>query len=119
MGVSIQFIHGLQEETLPVVKLTKSKTGKTGTATFIFIQPSIFNSLNSSFITINGMYLLWDDKEIKTKDISIFFKDGKPFSMKVIFLFKNAFEWFNFLNFMNAYSKETGLYFEESGSSFE
>ena len=32
------------------------------------------------------------------------------FLLKAIFIFKNEKEWFNFLNFMNFYSKETGLF---------
>ena len=34
-----------------------------------------------------------------------------------IFIFKNNQEWFDFLNFMNCYSKETGLFFTESQSN--
>jgi hypothetical protein len=44
----------------------------------------------------------------------VIFKQGQPFLMKIIFIFKNSQEWFNFLNFMNLYSKETGLFFSES-----
>jgi hypothetical protein len=32
--------------------------------------------------------------------------------IKTIFIFKNSTEWFDFLNFMNLYSKEKGLLFE-------
>jgi hypothetical protein len=53
-------------------------------------------------------------KEIISKDIQVIFKQGQPFLMKIIFIFKNSQEWFNFLNFMNLYSKETGLFFSES-----
>jgi hypothetical protein len=52
--------------------------------------------------------------EIISKDIQVIFKQGQPFLMKIIFIFKNSQEWFNFLNFMNLYSKETGLFFSES-----
>jgi hypothetical protein len=40
----IQFIKGVRENTLPIVKLTRSKNGQTGTATFVFIYPEIFFS---------------------------------------------------------------------------
>ena len=66
----------------------------------------------SEIPTINGIYLLWDNKKIISKDIQIIFKEGKPFLVKAILLFKNSLEWFNFLNFMNIYSKETGLFLE-------
>jgi photosystem II protein len=113
MSVSIEFIENLSEKSLPIVKLTKSRNGKTGTATFLFIKPSVFSEFNSQNFCINGMYLLWDNKKIFTKDIEIIFKNGKPFALKTILIFKNANEWFNFLNFMNLYSKEKGLFFAE------
>jgi photosystem II protein len=111
MSVKIQFIEGIDEITLPLIRLTKSRNGQTGTATFLFIKPSIFEIFNSQFSPINGMYLLWDNKKIITKDLTIVFQNGKPFLIKSILIFKNSTEWFNFLNFMNLYSKETGLLF--------
>ena len=113
MTVEIQFIEGLRETTLPIIKLTKSRNGKTGTATFIFLKPTIFEKMIVRSDNIDGMYLLWENKKIVTKDINVFFKNGNPFLLKAIFIFKNANEWFNFLNFINNYSKETGLSFAE------
>ena len=112
MAVEIQFIEGIPEKTLPIIKLTKSVSGKTGTATFLFIFPEIFEITKSQ--NLNAIHLLWDNKQIKTNQIVTIFKKGKPFLLKAIFIFKNEKEWFNFLNFMNFYSKETGLFFTES-----
>ena len=112
MSVEIQFIKGISEKSLPIIKLTKSVSGKTGTATFLFLFPNIFEL--SKLNNITAMHLLWDNKQITTNQITTIFKKGKPFLLKVIFIFKNEKEWFNFLNFMNFYSKETGLFFTES-----
>ena len=114
MVAQIQFLSGISENTLPVVKLTRSKNGQTGTATFIFIRPQIFSLAHLGSKNITGMHLLWDTKEIISNDIQIVFKNGQPFLLKVIFIFKNSNEWFNFLNFMNFYSQETGLFFSET-----
>ena len=111
MNTSIEFIKNKKELTLPIIKLTKSRNGKTGTATFIFIQPSLFLSSNFQINSINGMYLIWENNKIETKDIEIFFKNGRPYIIRAILIFKNSTEWFHFLNFMNYYSKETGLSF--------
>ena len=62
--------------------------------------------------------VILNQKKIITNDIEISFKNGKPFLIKAIFLFKNSKEWFDFLSFMNQYSKETGLSFSETKSSF-
>ena len=43
MKAVIQFIQGIEEEMVPEVKLTRSRDGSTGTATFRFQQPTIFD----------------------------------------------------------------------------
>jgi photosystem II protein len=116
MTIEIQFIKGLKETTLPIIKLTKSRNGKTGTATFIFIEPKVFDNIIYKDFCLKGMYLLWENKIIETNDLEIFFKNGAPFVIKVVIIFKNSKDWFNFLNFMNYYSKETGLSFSEKNS---
>lgn len=115
----IQFISGFEEMTVPRrVRLTKSENGETGTATFLFFEPSVFSVfLDSPFgdsIIIKSMTLIWDKKKITTKDIKIYFKNGKPNVIRAILIFRNSKDWFNFLNFMSCYSKETGLSFTES-----
>ena len=118
MKPQIQFISGFEEMTIPRrVRLTKSENGETGTATFLFFKPSVFSIfLNvdcSDTLLIKGMDLLWDRKKITSKDIKVYFKDGKPTVIRSILIFRNSNDWFNFLNFMNCYSKETGLSFTE------
>ena len=82
MDVRIEFIENKKELTLPIITLTKSRNGKTGTATFIFIQPSLFINSDFQITSINGMYLLWENNKIETKDIEIFFKNGNPYILK-------------------------------------
>lgn len=115
----IQFIFGFEEMTVPRrVRLTKSENGETGTATFLFFEPSVFSVfLDFPFgdsVIIKSMTLIWDKKKITTKDIKIYFKNGKPNVIRAILIFRNSKDWFNFLNFMSCYSKETGLSFTES-----
>lgn len=114
----IQFISGLEEMTVPRrVRLTKSENGETGTATFLFFEPTVFslflNAKLQNTILINSMNLIWDRKVITTKDIKVYFKGGKPAVIRAILIFRNSKDWFNFLNFMSSYSKETGLSFTE------
>jgi photosystem II protein len=119
MTVQIQFLEGISETTLPYINVTKSKNRQTATATFIFIQPSIFEVLNYQKNTIRGMYLLWEKKKTTSTDIEITFRNGEPFMITTVFLFINAKEWFNFLSFMRHYSKERGLSFILKNKSFE
>lgn len=112
MSIEIQIFSGKKEESFPIIKLTKSLNGKTGTATFLFIQPTSLQNSISEQIPIESVSLIRNEKKIQTKDVSIFFKNGKPFLIKIIFLFKNSNEWFDFFHFMNHYSKEKGFFFE-------
>ena len=114
----IQFIPGFEEGTVPRrIKLTKSENGETGTATFLFFEPTVFSLFsNINFegnFEIQGMDLLWDRKKITSKDIKISFRNGKPSILRTICIFRDSKDWFNFLNFMSCYSKETGLSFTE------
>ena len=118
MTAEIQFVPGKKEPVLPIVKVTKSKSGKTGTATFLFIRPKTIFVPPSKILPINGMELLWNKKKIFTNDVTISFFQGKPFLVKAILIFKNSVEWFEFLYFMTYYSKETGLSFSEKNSFF-
>jgi photosystem II protein len=43
MNVHIQFIKGIDETVLPDVRLTRSRDGSTGTATFKFKNPNILD----------------------------------------------------------------------------
>lgn len=113
MIIGIEFFKGYQETSLPLIKLTKSRNGQTGTATFLFIHPTVFQTFYSKKLPFESLSLIFHKEIIQSKDITIFFKEGKPFLIKVVFLFKNSFEWFTFLKFMHEYSKETGLSFSE------
>jgi photosystem II protein len=118
MKPQIQFLSGFEEITVPRrVRLTRSESGETGTATFLFFEPTVFSLfLNLTFpgiILITGMDLLWDKKKITSKDIKIYFREGKPVVIRAILVFRNSKDWFNFFNFMSSYSKETGLSFTE------
>lgn len=111
--VSIELFEGCKEERLPFIKMTRSKNGRTGTATFIFIKPFFFEENFDSFRQIQGLFLISEKKRITTKEIKVIFKDGQPFLLRAVFFFTKTEEWFDFLNFMVLYSNENGLFFSE------
>lgn len=41
-NASLEFVRGVKEDVIPDVKLTKSRDGTSGTATFVFQNPSVF-----------------------------------------------------------------------------
>jgi len=112
--VAIQFLKDISENVVPIIKMTRSKNGKTGTATFVFINPLFLKVLNQKkFVHIKNMSLIWNKKHIITKEVELIFKKGKPYLIKASFFFKKDEEWFDFLSFMSIYSKENSLLFSE------
>ena len=41
---ALEFIRGVEEPNIPEVRLTRSRDGASGTATFIFQNPTVFDA---------------------------------------------------------------------------
>ena len=102
----------MTEEVVPDVRLTRSKDGGNGTATFVFNQPSVFEA-SSEFGDITGLYMLDDEGEILTVEVSAKFVNGKPDRIEAIHIMRSAGEWDRFMRFMERYSEEKGLGFKK------
>ncbi|MFN6569955.1 photosystem II reaction center protein Psb28 [Nostoc minutum NIES-26] len=109
----IQFSRGLDEEVLPEVRLTRSRSGEQGTATFIFTKPKILDQNTTEDIT--GMYLIDEEGEIVTREVKGKFINGVPEALEALHLMKSKDEWDRFMRFMERYAKENGLEFSKPG----
>jgi photosystem II 13kDa protein len=103
----IQFSRGLDEEVTPDVRLTRSRTGDSGTATFIFTNPKILDQGTTEDIT--GMYLIDEEGEIITREVKAKFINGKPEELEALYVMKSAQEWERFMRFMERYAQENDL----------
>nr|YP_009488659.1 photosystem II reaction center psb28 protein [Grateloupia filicina]AWD77397.1 photosystem II reaction center psb28 protein [Grateloupia filicina] len=110
----IQFIKGINEDVVPEVKLTRSKDGSTGTATFRFNNPSILQSVMKDEGDITGMYLRDDEGDILTKDVNAKFINGKPHAIESIYVIKSPSDWDRFMRFMEKYAKDNELSFKKA-----
>ena len=108
----IQFSRGIDEEVIPDVRLTRSRDGNNGTATFYFKNPSALSRGNTEEIT--GMYMLDEEGEIVTREVKGKFINGKPEALEVLHLMRSADEWDRFMRFMERYSEAHGLEFNKS-----
>jgi photosystem II protein len=108
----IEFARGVTEEIIPDVKLTRSRAGDTGTATFYFDSPKILSPESSSEIT--GMYLIDEEGEIVTREVKGKFVNGKATAIEAILIMKSVEEWDRFMRFMQRYAEEQGLEFTKS-----
>ena len=74
MVTTIQFIKGLDEKVLPDVRLTRSRDGSTGTATFRFKNPNILDKSTAKEGEITGMYLI-DSEGTLVPDTDVTYAD--------------------------------------------
>lgn len=108
----IQFARGVNEEVIPDIKVTRSKTGNSGTATFYFADPNILSKESSEEIT--GMYLVDDEGEIVSREVKGKFVNGEARAIEAVLIMKSVEEFERFVRFMNKYSEEHGLGLDKS-----
>jgi len=108
----IQFSRGIDEDAVPEVRLTRSKSGEQGTATFIFENPKALSSTSTEDIT--GMYMIDDEGEILTREVKAKFINGQPAGLEALYLMKSPAEWDRFMRFMERYSEANGLGFSKA-----
>lgn len=108
----IQFSRGVKEEVVPQVRLTRSRDGQQGTATFYFQNPKILD--NDSTDEITGMYLVDEEGEITCRDVKGKFVNGKPEGIEAIHVMKSEADWNRFMRFMERYAEQNGLGFSKA-----
>ena len=108
----IQFSRGIDEEVIPDVRLTRSRDGSNGTATFYFQNPKALSSGNTEEIT--GMMMVDEEGELVTREVKGKFVNGKPQALEVLYLMRSAEEWERFMRFMERYAKDHDLGFSKS-----
>lgn len=110
---TIQFILGTDEQTIPDVRLTKSRDGTNGMAIFSFDQPSVFDS-SSELGDITGFFMIDEEGTIQSVDVSAKFVNGKPARIEAKYVMRNSREWDRFMRFMERYANANGLQFVKS-----
>lgn len=111
----IQFIKGVDEKTIPDVRLTRSQNGASGIAKFYFDKPQVFEVRNNeSEAEITGMYLIDEEGELSTRSIYAKFINGKPQAIEASYVMNNKDEWNRFIRFMERYAKENDLKFTKA-----
>ena len=114
MQAKIQFIKGLDEKVSPDIRLTRSRDGSTGTATFKFKKPNMLDKRTLKEGEITGMYLIDEEGILETRDVSVMFFKGKPEAIRSIYIMKNTDGWDRFMRFMERYCKNNGLIFTKA-----
>jgi photosystem II protein len=108
----IQFARGLTEEAIPTIRLTRSKSGQSGTATFYFDSPKIFADDQTEEVT--GMYLIDEEGEIVSREVKGKFVNGRPQAIEAVLIMNSKTEWDRFMRFMERYAAVHGLEFTKA-----
>ena len=109
---AIQFIQGMDEEVIPEVRLTRSRSGNQGTATLIFENPKALGQDVTQEIT--GMYMIDEEGQITSREVKAKFVNGEPKFLEGLYVMKSLAEWERFMRFMERYAKEYGLEFNKA-----
>ncbi|KAI5680041.1 hypothetical protein M9H77_01268 [Catharanthus roseus] len=107
---TIQFIQGTDEQTIPDVKLTKSRDGTNGVAIFRFEEPSVFDS-SGEVGDITGFYMIDEEGVLQSVDVSAKFINGKPSVIEAKYVMRTPRDWDRFMRFMERYANANGLQF--------
>ncbi|KAL4588015.1 hypothetical protein LXL04_000893 [Taraxacum kok-saghyz] len=110
---SIQFIPGRDEQTIPDVKLTKSRDGTNGMAIFRFDEPSVFDS-SGEVGDITGFFMIDDEGTLQSVDVSAKFVNGRPAGIEAKYVMRTPRDWDRFMRFMERYANVNGLQFVKS-----
>ncbi len=108
----MQFFRGVDENVTPDVRLTRSKDGTSGTATFYFEKPNAL--ANDVTQDVTGLYMIDDEGEIITREVNAKFINGKPEALEALYIMKSVEEWDRFMRFMERYAESNGLGFSKS-----
>ncbi len=108
----IQFTRGIKEDVVPDVRLTRSRDGSSGTATFYFQNPKVLDADRTDEIT--GMYLIDEEGELTTREVKAKFVNGQADALEATYLMRSAAEWDRFMRFMERYAQENDLGFTKA-----
>jgi photosystem II 13kDa protein len=110
MTAKIQFAKGIDETVTPSdVRITRSKDGSNGAATFYFENP---DALGQGFTEdVTGMYMYDEEGELITRDVKAKFINGMPAALEAKYVMASAADFDRFIRFMDRYSavNELGL----------
>lgn len=113
MGAAIQFFQGVDEPVVPDIRLTRSRDGRTGQATFVFEEPEALAPETMGDIT--GMYMVDEEGQLVTRDVKARFVNGKASALEATFTWKSPADFERFMRFAQRYAESHDLGFSGQG----
>jgi photosystem II protein len=113
MPASIQFFQGVDEPTVPDIRLTRSRDGRTGQALFVFEEPEALGPETMGDIT--GMYLVDEEGQLVSREVKARFVNGKASALECTYTWKTPGDFERFMRFAERYAESHGLGFSGQG----
>ncbi len=108
---TIQFFRGVDEPSVPEIRLTRSRDGRTGQALFVFDQPAALSDQKIGEIT--GMLLIDEEGELISREVKARFVNGNPSAIEATYTWKTEAAFERFMRFANRYAQSHGLGYSE------
>lgn len=112
MTATMQFARGFDETVIPEIRLTRSKDGRNGAATFYFDGPDALGQTFTADVT--GLYMSDEEGEMITRDVKAKFVNGLPAALEAKYVMATPEDWDRFIRFMDRYSEANDLGFKKS-----
>ena len=112
---AIQFFRGINEPVVPDIRLTRSRDGRTGQATFVFEQPQALAP--ETLGDIGGMWMVDEEGEMVTREVNGKFVNGKPSALEATYTWKTEQAFERFMRFAQRYADANGLGYSQKQDS--
>ena len=112
---AIQFFRGVDEPVVPDIRVTRSRDGRTGQATFRFEQPAAIAPETMGDIT--GMWMVDEDGELVTREVDGKFVNGKASALEAVYSWKSEQDFERFMRFAQRYAAANGLGYSQNQDS--
>ena len=109
---TIRFLSGIDEISIPEIRLTRSKDGNTGQAIFTFENPQALSSVKDG--TIKGMSMFDEEGELITREVRASFTNGQPSAIEATYVWKSEADFQRFMRFAKRYASSNGMGYSES-----
>ena len=112
---AIQFFRGVDEPVVPDIRLTRSRDGRTGQATFRFEQPAAIAPETMGDIT--GMWMVDEEGEMVTREVNGKFVNGKASALEAVYSWKSEQDFERFMRFAQRYAEANELGYSQNQDS--
>ena len=110
-NATISFLDGIEEPSVPEIRLTRSSDGRTGQAFFTFEEPKALSAVKDG--SIKGMTMIDEEGELKTREVKARFLNGVPSAIEATYVWKSESDFQRFMRFAKRYAASHGMGYSE------